>query len=283
MVAGSTIAAVNLAMARIALNTIGGGIAGATLMGIGGGYVGYKLGESTDPCKDGQMLTTLGGVLIGASYGLQVGAALGLSGFNLLTTPFKTVVSGIASIVGDSGISGYVAAGTSNIGHAVAAGATSLGHAAATVAKAAIATNHVAIGVTVTAAILGAVAYSLYKRTTPEQIERAYNTAKRVFNFSLQRAENLLDKRFEAFENALAKFPFAADLQKLNDKLITEYAKHKDISIDTVREVRNAYQDKFKTMNNEQLKEIQKISDALIKSIGECHRLREPATQARSL
>ena len=107
MVTAETISTIGWTMGKVALSTVGGGILGGTLFGIAGGYVGFNAGKSNDPCKDGQMITTLAGTGIGAYFGVYIGGAMGLTGaaggINLLSTPFKSIVNGVANIVGNHG------------------------------------------------------------------------------------------------------------------------------------------------------------------------------------
>ena len=275
MVTAETISTIGWTMGKIALNTAGGVILGSTLFGIAGGYIGFKAGKSDDPCKDGQMLTTLAGAGIGAYCGANIGEIIGLtgavSGVNLLTTPFKSIVNGVANIVGNNGIAGY----TGSAGSSAISGASHLGSVAAAALKSAIIYNQVTLGVAVTAAIVGYTAYSLYKKTTLEQREQAYETITGIFQSKLTSEERLLEKRFESFESILKAAPHREEVQKANDQLLIEYNNTGDIKIETVTNVRDAYQKAFKNLGKEKLTEISDKSTSLMLSIGKCSRLRE--------
>lgn len=275
MVTAGTISTIGWTIGKVALSTVGGATLGGTLFGVAGGYVGFNLGKSNDPCKDGQMLTALAGTIIGSYSGAYIGGFIGLtgaaSGLNLLSAPFKPIVNGIANIVGNNGIAGYIG----STGNTVLSGASHLGSIAATAAKSAIIYNQVTIGVAITTAIIGYTAYSLYKKATPEQKEQVYEAVTGIFQSKLAKEEKLLAHRFEAFEAILAKASGNKEAQAANDALIKEYSINGDIKIDTVIKVRNSYQESLKDLDNNTLQEISSKSSALMLSIAKCSRLKE--------
>ncbi len=247
---------------------VGGGL-GIAGGGLVGGFLGFKIGNNSDPCKDGQMLTTIGGALAGAYFGgwtgAGIGAVSGVSGpINLITTPFYSVFNSLSSAVG------VVAENASNI--ASAAGNAALGF---------VSQHQVAIGVSTVAAAVGTLGYMAYNHFPKEQLKDYVSslskpTEAQKLHETLAQEDKILESNFRNLEKILGQAAaHDSELDKSNKKLLNEYFTNREIKLETILEIKAVYEKIIEKLPEKKLEEVKSASIALIESVGKCNGLRE--------
>lgn len=236
-----------------------GGFAGIVVGGLVGGKLGFTLGNSNDPCKDGQMLTTLAGIVIGGYAGGTIGGTLGMipGALNLIASPFKSIVTTVASVASNVNITGTLGVA----GHAVS-GAAQVAWAAAPMVA----------GVAVTSAILGTLGYMAYNYVKKEQ----KNTE--LQREDLAKEEKKLEQSYKKLEQMISTLSDETqnkELHGLHTKFMEEYQEHGEIRITTVNDMRFKYNEIMKTQKKPVCEEVATLGSAVLESVSRCHKLRE--------